>query len=51
MAWLISVSKGADLSHPKVSSLSFPHRPEASDGAFGARRREKSICITIYKNL
>ena len=32
--------KGADLTPPFVTSLASPHRPKASDGAFGAPRRE-----------
>ena len=36
----VSRGKGADLRHPKVSSLASPHRPKASDGAFDAPRRE-----------
>ena len=36
---IITGGKGADLTHPKVSPLASPHRPEASDGAFDAPRR------------
>ena len=32
--------KGADLIHPRVSSLASSYRPEASDGTFDAPRRE-----------
>ena len=31
--------KGADLTPPKFSSLTSPHRPEASAGAFDSSRR------------
>jgi len=34
------VGKVADLTPQKTSSLASPHRPEASDGAFDAPRRE-----------